>query len=319
MMICACGREMNRNGVRSQKITDYDDGKFFTNFAEVKRFRCSTCGTSDNWYVPEIEEGFRLSRNAADTIIDRSISGGMRRAGEEAGVDSASVSRLVTSRANRLLNTVERPRIARLDQLENNSIAIADAMTGETIACFYNLEDTRLHGWLMTPYPSVIMPSAAIVAKTVRWVDFKVALAVDTALEMLRPLIAKAEQRFEHKRSHFERRGISQAVADSHFIRIREKLYYAFEAADITSAKQQISAWIENCKELWSDVFTPVISYLQTYQECLFSHVACLHRPQTLRLDFKGPANLMTLAYNHVSRHLSSQSLVPEGLKFTRF
>jgi hypothetical protein len=167
----------------------------FVTYAEVRRFRCADCGATGSTASPETEPGFRLSQIAADGIVEASIKVGMKRAGETAGIDAASVSRLVAARAERVLEVTARPRIARAETLDGGVVAITDAWTGEVSACFSGGDDPKLLPWLSRPYPSVILPAADLMAQSIRWTALKVSIAAETALSVVSPLVEKARQR----------------------------------------------------------------------------------------------------------------------------
>jgi hypothetical protein len=301
-----------------QRITEFEGGRFQPTYAEVRRFRCNGCGATGSVETPDTETGFRLSKTAADEIVGTSIASGMKRAGETAGIDVASVSRLVAARADRLLENRTRPRIARAESLDSGVVAISDALTGDITVCFSGGGDPRLLPWLSRPYPSVVVPAAELMAHALRWTGLKVSIASDTALSVLSPLVEKARQRLTSAY-----RGLDGGPADSsaparHFLRSSERLYAAMEAPDIGTAKAAITKWIGDCTGFWADVFAPVLRFLSTYQDCLFNHGICLEPVPPRRLEFSGPANLMTLAFNRRPQLTPHDPLVlrPSGLAF---
>lgn len=291
-MFCPCGRKMAGNGVRMQRITEFEDGLFQPAFAEVRRFRCAGCGSTDSMVSPETEPGFRMSGAAAEQIVRVAINHGMKHAGEIAGVDHASVSRLLAARSDRFLEATTRPKIARIGDI-GGVLAVSDAWTGDVTACFTGQDDNRIIPWLSRPYPGVLLPSADILSKAVAWTGFKVAVAVDTAMSMLRPLIEKARQRL----AALEGDGaVSSNMHSRHFSRTSDRLQAALEASSIGAGRGAVSKWIAECTGVWADVFAPVLRFLGSYQDNLFSHPACLEPTRSIGLELRGPANLMTLA-----------------------
>jgi hypothetical protein len=295
-----------------QRITELEDGAFQPSYAEVRRFRCSACGATDSDTSPETEPGFRLSTAAADGIVEASIRSGMKKAGEAAGVDAATVSRLVTARAERLLGETTRPRVARIEGLGTGVVAVSDAWTGEVSACFAGGDDPRLMPWLAKPYPSVVVPSGEIMAQAIRWAGATVVIANETVVDALLPLIERARQRMMEMVRSAEELAMNPAALERHFVRASEKLFSALDAAHHGLARGMVSTWIENCRGVWSEVFAPVLRFLSTYRDCLFTHAVCMEPLPRRKLDFVGPANLMTLALNP-SRHLTYSA--PDGPK----
>lgn len=295
-MLCACGRKMIGNGVRMQRITEFEGGRFQPSVAEVRRLRCPGCGATDSTESPETEPGFRLSCAAADRVVQSALSRGMKLAGEEAGIDSASVSRLVSARSDRILSAAERPRIARLDVLQSGVVAVADGWSGEVSACFTGCDDARIVPWLSNPFPSVIVPGGELAGRALGWTGFKVSLAADTVMSMLAPLMERAKTRMVEA---IQKRSEDGTIADlraRHFLRSSERLYAAMETSDMGAGRAALSTWIDECKGFWADVFQPVLRFLDTYGGCFFNHPICLEPRVPLALEFTGPANLMTLA-----------------------
>jgi hypothetical protein len=237
-----------------------------------------------------------MSRAAADMVVQTALSRGMKLAGEAAGVDAASVSRLVSSKSDRILAAAERPRIARLDVLQSGVVAVADGWSGEVSACFTGCDDARLVPWLSTPFPSVIVPAGELAGRALGWAGFKVSIAMDTVMSMLAPLMERAKIRMAEA---VRQRSEAATTADSrarHFLRSSERLYAAMETTDMGVGRTALSTWIEECKGFWVDVFQPVLHFLHTYGGCFFNHPICLEPRPPLVLEFTGPANLMTLA-----------------------
>lgn len=235
-----------------------------------------------------------MSGVAADRIVQIAVEKGMKHAGAQAGVDPASVSRLVAARADRLLHASTRPRVARIGDI-GGAVAVSDAWTGNVMACFTGADDSRLIPWLSKPYPGVILPGADMLSRAITWTGFKVAVAVDTAVSMLEPLMERSQKRL----TAVDNGDASSLAAHMrHFDRTYGKLKGIMEMPDIATGKQAISDWIRGCTGFWADVFRPILLFLTSYQDCLFSHPACLQADNRMTLDLKGPANLMTLALN---------------------
>lgn len=284
------------NGVRMQRITEMEDGVFMPSYAEVRRFRCSGCGATEKATCPETESGFRISKTAAEGIVEAAIANGITRSAGLAGIDPASVSRLVATRADRLIDATTRPNISRLIGADGGVVAVADAWTGDVAACFSGVDDQRLLPWLSRPYPSVVMPTADLMPRVIGWAGTKVSLDVETAISVLGSMVDKARQRLSSviAAGNLEVRDVH--ARNRHFLRTSEALHAAMETYDLGRARLAISRWIERCEGFWAEVFSPVLRFLTTYGDCLFNHPVCITPLAHPSIVFSGPANLMTLA-----------------------
>lgn len=294
MTICRCARTMTANGTRTARVTDWQHGRFVTIAAEIRRFRCRHCGSTTSVVSPELENGFRLSRSAAEMIVERALEG---RDYHEAPVDAATVSRLLSARKAALLERIPRPRFARLEIVQSAGVVVSDALTHEISTVFSNFEDKALIPWLSSPYPSVLVPDIQVAPRLLRHAtDFVVALPVRVLAESLKPLLERAEARLQSLTAR-AREAASLSVAHArHFGRMRSQLLEALDSTDTMSGKAAIQRWAAACQGSWADVFAPVLRFLHAFSATIFSHSTCIVPPPPHdRFRLAGPTNVLAL------------------------
>jgi hypothetical protein len=303
-MNCECGRAMVGNGTRIQKITDWSGGGFVSSAAEVRRFRCRDCGGTSSLVSPEMEPGFRLSRAAADKVVDAALDRGSVVGSAGGPVDDATVSRLLSARVTSMLRRIERPRISRLELVPGAGVVVSDALTHETVTTFSSFDDGRIMPWLSTPHPAVLVPDAGLAPKLLKHtVDFVIAMPIRVVAEALRPLVARARARLESFAGRGGDATPSAAGNARHFERMCSTLYGALDSPDVVSGRKVMERWASSCEGAWADVFAPVLRFLEAFSSTLFSHPMCLApQPPTNRLSLSGPANVLALRIDRERR-----------------
>lgn len=313
------------NGIRTLRIVDWEEDSFVQSVAEVRRLRCAACGTTANQTFPTTEEGFRMSVEAADRVVERVLAAGLATAAEEAGMDRASVSRLIATRADRRLERTERPRLARMDLVAPGILCVADAATGLPAAFFSGCDDGRLLPWLSRPYPAVLVPDRNTLAAAMRWEGFRIAVDGGTAAAMARAVMARAALRcgrsFPASVAASARLArllaTSRAVADiaedvtfahvetvgprlRHFMRMVARLEALLLDPEANPGNADIARWKADCGGIWSEVFQPVLVFLDTFAAVLFRRPGSFE-PLELDPALRPPAGVMSLGLDHPS------------------
>ncbi|MNU37248.1 hypothetical protein D3C71_259000 [compost metagenome] len=338
-MICGCGQRMVGNGIRTQRITDWRGDTFVSAAAEVRRFRCGACGSTERLVSPDTESGFRMSRIAADRIIDRVIDKGITRSAADANLDSATVSRLVSSRTNAVLHDTERPRMARLDMVDGNMLCVSDIRTKEPVAVFAGCRDDRLVPWLSRPYPSVIVPDAFCAPQLLKLsATFKMAMSAQTVLDLVRPLLSRAAGKLPDitDTPHEVAANVSQVLGGAdpirqattasvtsagtparHFMRLCGQLFDALSSRDADVGQNSVKLWRSACTGAWERVFASVIHFLDAFAALVFSHPVCLEpRFPAPKFELSTPANVLSLSLDRMRRLAPVTGLRPAGPRY---
>jgi hypothetical protein len=320
-MICVCNNTMHRHGNRRSPILDYEDGAFLGVESVVTRFLCPLCGKTDRHEVPELQSGFRMSVRAADAIVEAALEKGIGGAAMVAEIDRSSVSRLISSRADEYLAFNERPEFARLSVGSTNTV-VSDIMSGDAVACFDGLDCSKLSKWLSRPTRPVIFPDAEIAPQVLGWKDLAVvsltkqvflslidgpirrasrkmaALVKDAVgIDVASNLLAAKTSALAPRQSADLARIAAPGTPARNFLRLRDRFISIYDAPGLAEARKRLIDAIDDCTDVWKEIFSPVLEFLAIYRPLILSHpVSLLVRSPCPALSMQGPSSLLTVA-----------------------
>ncbi|MCV9964103.1 hypothetical protein OIU34_19665 [Pararhizobium sp. BT-229] len=339
---------MHRHGNRRSPVLDYDDGVFSPAEAAVSRFLCPRCGKTSRREEPELQAGFRMSVRAADALVGVALDEGIGGAASAASIDRSSVSRLVSARAEEYLASKDRPELARLSA-ESANIVVSDAMSGHAVACFDRLDNPILPNWLSRPTPPVIFPDAEIAPRVMGWKDMAVvsltkhvflsmidgpirraarkmaALVKDgMGIDRVSELLASKASSLSPREAADLARMAAPGTPARNFLRLRDRFLGLYDAPGLAEARKRLTDTVNDCTDVWKDIFSPVLEFLVVYRPLILSHpVSLIVRSPSPAMAMKGPASLLTIAisrrFRHEHRHALELASEPTPAASARF
>lgn len=333
--ICECGHQMHRHGSRSILVTDHAGGIFRDHQARVQRYRCPDCLTTSGIETPELEEGFKLTRVAADEIITIALSNDIQGCSEVSGVDKSTISRLLTSRADAVLNQIKDIKTCRLQLIRPSVLALVDQQRSTPLGFLPGISSKVVGNFLERIGVETVIPCPETAPYSLSWTKrMAVTLSRTDFALILKGLLKDAAKKVVDMIKLPENISAGSAVqlltadmaalslqdnvtlarlaptgtAARGFLRMRERLISVHMATDLTSARRQLAKWKEDCKDLWRVIFSDVVRFLDSYKDIILSNqyalqpAAAYRGPAILR-----PANVMTIQLHRKLPRLENQ------------
>lgn len=333
---CLCGSIMHRHGSRTISIIDHDLKGFKPSQSVVQRFRCATCHQTRGIENPELEPGFKLSREACERVLEKCMDLDLNKCAELSGIDKSVISRLLAHRSNVFLAETAAPSNAQLSLLRPNLLLVSDAMTRSPAAFFNGIEDDRLRGWIGQG-EGLVFACDQTAAHLLNWNGSKATgMPAQTFSALCAPLIERAAERLcqdltmpntsagvrapyllstPSSKLSFADHGLLGQIAypgspARHFIRLRDQLSAIHQSSSITEAKDKLNRWLADCCDYWSKIFGSLKTFVTTYRGMLLTSHLSLNNtsPRSIPITLR-PANVL----NHTFAYAKSRQKKPEA------
>jgi len=333
---CECGHQMHRHGSRSVMVRDHHGDQYIDLLANIQRFRCPSCASTNGVETPEIEQGFKITKAAAEKIIDTALHRDIQACSEISGVDKSTISRLLSSKADELLLKQPTFKTCRLKVLRPSLLALLNQSTHEAIGFLPGGKIHSVANILERLGVETVIPCPEIAPHAFSWRSvMSVTLTANDFATMVSTLLRRAALKMigtlklpdsvtastaaNLLSSDLSRLSVSENIALSKlapagtpargFMRMRDRLLAVHNAPDLTTARTLLSKWKEDCRDTWRTVFSGVLRFLETYKDMILTNpyslqpAASYSVPAALR-----PANIMTIQL-HRSRPTSENTL----------
>lgn len=322
-VVCNCGHQMHRHGSRQILVTDHNEGNYRDHFAQIQRFRCPSCLSTTGDETPKLEHGFKLTIAAADQLIQAALSHDIQTCSDLSGVDKSTISRLLSSRADGVIRKHTDIKACRLQLLRPSVLAIIDQGSSHTLGFLPGITSKAVENCLERMGVETVIPCPQTAPHSLSWTKkMSVSLSGTDFSSMLRNLLKDAARRVIEMTKLPENISASSALRmltsdlsnlsmndnivlsqvaragtpARGFIRMRDRLLAIHKAPNLTTARNQLSKWKEDCRDLWNVVFSGVVRFLDTYKALILTNpyalqpAAMYSGPSVMR-----PANVMTL------------------------
>ncbi len=334
-LICECGHQMHRHGSRNILVTDHAEGNFRDHQARVQRYRCPHCLSTSSMETPELEEGFKLTRSAADEIITVALSNDIQGCSEVSGVDKSTISRLLTSRADAFLSRISDIKTCRLQLMRPSVLALVDQQRSTPLGFLPGVSSKVVGDFLERMGVETVIPCPKTAPHSLSWTkkmavtlsrtDFAVIIKdlLKDAAKKIVDMIKLPEGMSSGSAVHLLTSDMAALSLQDNvilaqlapagtpargFLRMRDRLVSVHRATDLTSARAQLARWKEDCKDLWGVVFSGVVRFLVSYKDIILANqyalqpAASYRGPAILR-----PANVMTIQLHSKCPSLDNQ------------
>lgn len=334
-MACDCGHQMHRHGSRNILVTDHQEGAYCDHFARIQRFRCPNCFSTDGIETPEIEQGFKLTREAADKLVTAALSNDIQACSDISGVDKSTISRLLSAKADAAMLQHTDIKTCRLQLIRPSVLAILDQRHSSTLGFLPGITSKVVENCLERMGVETVIPCPDTAPHSFPWMKkMSVTLSGTDFAAMLRGLIKNAAKKVIEMTKLPENVSLSSAlqlltadlatlsVRDNialsqlapagtparGFMRMRDRLLAVHKASDLTTARGQLERWKDDCRDLWGVVFSGVVRFLNTYKDIILTNQYALQPAATYSgPPVMRPANVMTLQLHHAGSAYRNQ------------
>jgi hypothetical protein len=334
-MICDCGHQMHRHGSRSILVTDHQEGTYCDHFARIQRFRCPNCLSTNGIETPEIEQGFKITRAAADELVTAALSNDIQACSDASGVDKSTISRLLSSKADAAMLQHKDIKTCRLQLIRPSVLAVLDQTQSSTLGFLPGIAPKVVENWLDRMGVETVIPCPQTAPYSIPWMkkmsvtlsgsDFSIMLtgliknAARKVIDMIKlPESLSPSNALQLLTADLTTLSVSDNIALSRlapagtpargFMRMRDRLLTVHKASDLTTARIQLESWKEDCRDLWRSVFSGVIRFLDTYKEIILRNSYALQPAATYSgPPIARPANVMTLQLHHAGASYRNQ------------
>ncbi|TLX16186.1 hypothetical protein [Rhizobium sp. MHM7A] len=334
-LVCGCGHQMHRHGSRNVLVTDHQDGTYCEHFARIQRFRCPNCLSTDGIETPEIEQGFKLTKAAADKLVTAALSNDVQACSDASGVDKSTISRLLTSKADAVMLQHRDIKTCRLQLIRPSVLALLDQRHSSTLGFLPGIASNVVENCLERMGVETVIPCPETAPYSFPWIkkmsvtlsgaDFAVMLkgliknAARKVIEMTKlPESLSPSSALQLLTSDLTTLSVNDNVALSQlapagtpargFMRMRDRLLAVHKASDLTAARAQLEKWKEDCRDLWGIVFSGVVRFLDTYKDMILTNPYALQAAATYSgPPVMRPANVMTLQLHHAGSAYRNQ------------
>lgn len=334
-MVCDCGHQMHRHGSRNVLVTDHLEGAYCDHFARIQRFKCPNCSSTDGIETPEIEQGFKLTRAAADELVIAALSHDIQACSDASGVDKSTISRLLSSKADAAMRQLKDIKACRLQLIRPSVLAILDQRHCSTLGFLPGITSRAVESCLERMGVETVIPCPVTAPHSFPWMkkmsvtlsgmDFAVMLkglirsAAKKVIEMTKlPESVSSTSALQLLTADLTSLSVRDNIALSQlapagtpargFMRMRDRLLAVHKASDLTTARGQLERWKSDCRDLWEVVFAGVIRFLDTYKHIILTNQYALQPAATYSgPPVMRPANVMTLQLHHAGSTYRNQ------------
>ena len=326
---------MHRHGSRSVSVTDHNGGRFCDYQAQVQRFRCPRCLSTNGIETPELERGFKLTRAAADELVSAALSDDLQACSDTSGVDKSTISRLLSARADALFDQVKEIRTCRLQLMRPSVLAVLDQQHSTPLGFLAGISNKVVEDCLERIGAETVIPCPQTAPHSLSWTNkLTVTLSRSDFSALLKGLVRDAAKKvidlIKLPESLTSGNALHLLTSDPAalslqdnivlaqlapagtpargFMRMRDRLHEVHKAADLTSARGKLAKWREDCKDLWGVVFSGVVRFLDSYKNIILTNPYALQPAVSYRgPSILRPANVMTIQLHHKNSSLGNQ------------
>lgn len=353
MRDCTCGSTMHRHGFRKITVRDVDrQCHIVTVEVDVEKFICPTCKSVVSLNGLTLEDGFRVTRRAADYIVETAMEKGIIAAADITGLDKATVSRLVSGRAESVIAQTNFNGLIGLRQIRPSLVEAYGYLDGKVFAYFSGPKDDLLRNAFLQSRQFCVVPDVMLLPHVAQWLkphqlmiskmvfhSFYKTLMPRIAKRMMKRMPTKTMERDLVERilakdfvdlNEKERLIYTELNAPGFmgrkYFKLKAQLSALFETHDVKIAALRLQNWLTSCEGIWRDVFQPIIEFIERWSASILKHPLALQSPAPFRFEAPFlPASVLNLQLGYrlgektkAKRRYKSEPAFPEKAAFQK-
>lgn len=322
--LCACGALTHKHGYRQISVSDFDNltQKIVEVDVDVTRYLCRSCGQSLSFESTEIEPGFRMSKACADILVETAVALGVGETAKRFLMDKSVVSRLLSSRSGRKLQSLDFKGLTGLRSIRPNLVEAYDYLTGAPKAYFSGVHDENLKKIIGGDSRVHVAPDVELLPFVAKWLGKdKIVMSAVVFSGFMEKLMGKAARKMAKHLCRFElpENKLEQLLCKSareldreeqadfarlnapgsparKFFDMKSRITNLYRTHDLRIAKKRLDSWLADCVGAWADIFSPVVDFLNTWKPAILQHPYSLNVPSLSNVRMANmPASVLTL------------------------